>query len=271
MPEGTQLRWIAKAEAGRFHDFALVQRAEAEPCLCIVYDRKSPGLLDRRRARMRSLLRTVAGHGSLAVDTALAFARSLVGRLKVDDGEIHANRVLVTVLFTDIVDSTRTAAEIGDKQWRALLDRHDYVLRHQIRRFRGREIKNLGDGFLATFDTPARAVRCASVIVEALAQVGVSVRCGLHTGEIEQQRRDISGIAVHTAARIAAVAPAGGSLVSRTVRDLVTGSGLTFQDRGIHLLHGLPEEVHLFAIVAVDHPTVQHNSQTCVAMPARSR
>ncbi len=238
MREGTQARWIAEAEAERFRDFALVQRAETEPHLCIIPGRDSPDWFGRLRATTRSLVQTVAAYRSP----------------KSPDCELHADRILATVLFTDIVGSTRRAAEIGDRQWRRLLDRHDEVLREQIRRFRGREIKNLGDGFLATFDSPARAVRCASVIVEALARLGVSVRCGLHTGEIEQHRDDISGIAVHLAARIAAKAPADGVLVSRTVRDLVTGSGLNFQDRGSHLLHGLPEEIQLFAIAEVEDP-----------------
>jgi len=252
MREGIQPRWIAEAEARRFRDFALVQRAASEPYLGIVPGRAGPAWFGRLRAMMPTLVRTGAGRRSLPVDTAFAFAAGSAGRLKAPAGEVHANRVLVTVLFTDIVESTKRAAEIGDRQWRALLDRHDYVLRRQISRFRGREIKNLGDGFLATFDSPARAVRCASAIAEALAPLGVAVRCGLHTGEVEQQCHDVSGIAVHIAARIAALAPAGEALVSRTVRDLVTGSGLNFQDRGIHLLRGVPEEIHLFAIVAAD-------------------
>ncbi len=268
MREATQLRWIAEAEAGRFRDIAQVQRAGSEPYLCITPGRYGPAWLERMRARMRSLVQTVAGHRSFPVDIAIAFERGLAGRLKAPVRGVHANRVLVTVLFTDIVNSTRRAAELGDRQWRALLDRHDCVLRHQIRRFRGREIKNLGDGFLATFDSPARAVGCASVIVEALARLGISVRCGLHTGEIERRRYDITGIAVHIAARVAAKAPADGALVSRTVRDLVTGSGWNFQDRGIHLLHGVPEEIQLFEIVAVDNSGMQRNTQTCVAMPA---
>jgi pimeloyl-ACP methyl ester carboxylesterase/class 3 adenylate cyclase len=160
--------------------------------------------------------------------------------------EAEIDRVLATVMFTDIVDSTKRAVELGDRQWRALLDRHDAAVRQQLARFRGQEIKNLGDGFLATFDGPARAVRCAASISESVRPLGISVRSGLHTGEIEMKRNDVAGIAVHIAARVAAEAEAGETIVSNTVRDLVAGSGLRFEDRGIHTLKGLPEEVHLY-------------------------
>jgi len=161
--------------------------------------------------------------------------------------ESELDRVLATVLFTDIVDSTKRAAALGDRMWRALLDRHDEIVRQQLSRFRGREVKNLGDGFLATFDGPARAVRCASAIAGTVQPLGISVRSGLHTGEIELKRDDIGGIAVHVAARVVAMAEPGETLVSNTVRDLVAGSGLRFDDRGFHALRGLPEEVHLYA------------------------
>jgi class 3 adenylate cyclase len=164
-------------------------------------------------------------------------------------GEVEADRVLATVLFTDIVDSTKRAAELGDRQWRALLDRHDVAVRQQIGRFRGHEVKSLGDGFLATFDGPARAVRCAAAIAGTLQPLGLTVRSGLHSGEIELKQDDIGGIAVHTAARVLAMAGAGETLVSSTVRDLVAGSGLRFQDRGRHVLRGLPEEVHLYTVL----------------------
>jgi class 3 adenylate cyclase len=164
--------------------------------------------------------------------------------------EPDVDRVLATVMFTDIVDSTKRAAELGDRQWRALLDRHDQTVRQQLTRFRGNEVKNLGDGFLATFDGPARAVRCAAAISESLRSLGIAVRNGLHTGEIELKRDDIAGIAVHIAARVAAEAEAGETVVSSTVRDLVAGSGLRFEDRGGRALKGLPEEVHLYRVVA---------------------
>jgi class 3 adenylate cyclase len=161
------------------------------------------------------------------------------------------DRVLATVMFTDIVDSTKRASELGDRQWRALLDRHDDTVRQQLARFRGQEVKNLGDGFMATFDGPARAVRCAASICESVRPLGIAVRSGLHTGEVELKRDDVAGIAVHIAARIAAEAEAGETVVSSTVRDLVAGSGLNFQDRGIHELKGLPEALHLYSVLQV--------------------
>jgi len=163
--------------------------------------------------------------------------------------EPDVDRVLATGMFTDIVDSTKRAAELGDRQWRALLDRHDDTVRQQLARFRGQEVKNLGDGFMATFDGPARAVRCAASICELVRPLGIAVRSGLHTGEIELKRDDIAGIAVHIAARVAAEAEAGETVVSSTVRDLVAGSGLRFQDRGSRALKGLPEEVHLYSVL----------------------
>jgi class 3 adenylate cyclase len=161
--------------------------------------------------------------------------------------ESEPDRVLATVLFTDIVDSTRKAEAMGDRDWRLLLEQHDRIVRAEISRFRGREIKTLGDGFLATFDGPARAVRCAGAIIRAVHPLGLSVRCGVHTGEIETKGEDIGGIAVHVAARIAALAGGREVLVSRTVRDLVAGSDLHLEDRGAFELKGLSERMPLFA------------------------
>lgn len=163
--------------------------------------------------------------------------------------EADVDRVLATVLFTDIVDSTKRAAELGDRQWRALLDRHDDTVRQQLARFRGQEVKNLGDGFMATFDGPARGIRCAASICDSVRALGIAVRSGLHTGEVELKRDDVAGIAVHIAARVAAEAAAGETVVSSTVRDLVAGSGLSFQDRGVHVLKGLPEALHLYSVL----------------------
>jgi class 3 adenylate cyclase len=160
------------------------------------------------------------------------------------------DRVLATVLFTDIVDSTKRAAELGDRDWRLLRDRHDDAVREELARYRGREVKTLGDGFLATFDGPARAVRCAAAIIDKVRPLGIEVRSGLHTGEIEVKRDDVAGIAVHIAARVVGFAGTGEVLVSSTVRDLVAGSGLRFHDRGSHALKGLPEPLHLFAAEA---------------------
>jgi class 3 adenylate cyclase len=162
------------------------------------------------------------------------------------------DRVLATVLFTDIVDSTKRAAELGDREWRSLLDQHNQTVRQQLARYRGHEVKSLGDGFMATFDGPARAVRCSTAICRSVRQLGIAVRSGLHTGEIELKRNDVAGIAVHIAARVAAEANAGETVVSSTVRDLVAGSGLRFLDRGFHALKGLPEEVRLYGVVDGD-------------------
>jgi pimeloyl-ACP methyl ester carboxylesterase/class 3 adenylate cyclase len=157
------------------------------------------------------------------------------------------NRVLATVLFTDIVNSTERAAVLGDADWAHLLEAHNARLREQLVRFGGREIDTAGDGFLATFDGPARAVRCALSAVEAMGTLGIAIRAGVHTGEIELVNDDVRGLAVHIGARIAAMAGPGEVLVSRTVRDLVVGSGLTFVDRGVHRLKGVPDEWQVLA------------------------
>ncbi|MDH2387101.1 adenylate/guanylate cyclase domain-containing protein [Bradyrhizobium sp. CER78] len=159
----------------------------------------------------------------------------------------ESHRVLATVLFTDIVGSTARAEQIGDRRWLDLLDAHHAAVRRELARYRGSEVKSLGDGFLATFDGPARAVRCACAIAEAIRSLGIDVRCGLHTGEIEIGDRDVQGIAVHIAARISAAASAGEILVSRTVKDLVAGSGLHFSDRGAHSFKGLQDAMELYA------------------------
>ena len=165
-------------------------------------------------------------------------------------GTRHApetDRVLATVLFSDIVGSTAKAAELGDKDWKALLGRHDSSVRRQLQRYRGREVKTLGDSFLVTFDGPARAVRCAEGIIQDLEALGLEVRAGIHTGEIEVIGDDIGGIAVHIASRIGAIAAAGEVVVSSTVKDLSVGSGIVFEDRGIHALKGIPDRWQLYA------------------------
>jgi class 3 adenylate cyclase len=164
--------------------------------------------------------------------------------------EVADDRVLATVLFTDIVDSTRRAAEIGDRDWRALLDAHDAVVRSQLARFRGREVNTSGDGFLAMFDGPQRAIRCAMSIRDAVQALGIQMRAGLHTGECEVRGDDIGGIGVHIGARVSALAGANEVLVSSTLRDLVIGSGLEFADRGAHTLKGVPGEWRLFAVAS---------------------
>jgi len=158
------------------------------------------------------------------------------------------DRVLATVLITDIVGSTERAAALGDAGWRDLLAAHHEVVRRELERYRGREIGMTGDGFLATFDGPSRAVRCACAVAQAVRRLGIEVRAGLHTGEVEYVGENVIGIAVHTAARVAALAGPGEVLVSSTVKDLVAGSGLRFADRGTHALKGVPDEWRLFAV-----------------------
>jgi class 3 adenylate cyclase len=158
-------------------------------------------------------------------------------------------RALATVLFTDIVGSTEKAARLGDRDWRDLLERHDAIVRQQLAVHRGREVKTMGDGFLATFDGPARAIRCAAAIDEAVPEIGIEVRAGIHTGEVELIGDDVGGMAVNIGARIGALAGPGEVLVSSTVRELVVGSGLNFAERGAHTLKGAPDQWRLFAVV----------------------
>jgi class 3 adenylate cyclase/pimeloyl-ACP methyl ester carboxylesterase len=167
-----------------------------------------------------------------------------------EQADVAEDRVLATVLFTDIVDSTRRAAEMGDRDWHALLDAHDAIVRAQLARFRGREVNTSGDGFLAMFDGPQRAIRCAMAIRDALGALGVEIRAGLHTGECEVRGDDIGGIAVHIGARVCALAGPNDVLVSSTLHDLVIGSGLEFDDRGAHQLKGVPGEWRLFAVAS---------------------
>ncbi len=168
----------------------------------------------------------------------------LVGSREATESE----RALATILFTDIVGSTEKAAELGDLGWRQLLERHDAAVRRQLSLHRGREVKTMGDGFLATFDGPARAIRCASAVRDEVAGLGIEVRAGIHTGEVELIGDDVGGMAVNIGARIGALADAGEVLVSSTVRELVVGSGLEFEDRGVQTLKGAPGEWRLFAI-----------------------
>jgi len=167
-----------------------------------------------------------------------------------EQAAVPDDRVLATVLFTDIVDSTRRAADMGDRDWHALLDAHDAVVRAQLVRFRGREVNTSGDGFLAMFDGPQRAIRCAMAIRDAVQALGIEVRAGLHTGECEVRGDDIGGIGVHIGARVSALAGPNDVLVSSTLRDLVIGSGLEFEERGAHQLKGVPGEWRLFAVAS---------------------
>ena len=159
-----------------------------------------------------------------------------------------ADRVLATVMFSDIVSSTERAVEAGDRGWRDVLDRHDALIRRELEMHGGREVKTTGDGFLALFDAPARAIRCAVAIRDALASEGVQVRIGLHAGEVELRGDDVGGIAVHIGARVLGSAEPGDVVTSSTVRDLVAGSGITFADRGEHSLRGVPDRWRLFEV-----------------------
>jgi class 3 adenylate cyclase len=160
----------------------------------------------------------------------------------------ESDRVLATVLFTDIVTSTERSAQIGDRRWKDLLDQHDTLIGRELERHRGRLVKNTGDGILATFDGPARAVRCAQTIATSVKSLGIEVRAGLHTGEVELRREDVTGMGVNIAARVMDTAGPGEVVVSSTVKDLVAGSGLRFADRGTHDLRGVPGEWRLFAV-----------------------
>jgi class 3 adenylate cyclase len=175
-----------------------------------------------------------------------AFLAAVRAGAEIEVGEPES--VLATVLFTDIVASTAKAAELGDRGWRELLERHHALVRRELGRFRGREVDTAGDGFFAAFDGPARAIRCGRAVTEAVQELGLEIRAGLHTGECEVVNGKIGGIAVHIGARVAAEAGPGEVLVSQTVRDLVAGSGLAFEERGVAELKGVPGEWRLFAV-----------------------
>jgi class 3 adenylate cyclase len=246
MKKSAQLRWIAEAEAKRWRKFALVHRAASEPSVTLVCPTVRSASSDRLRNLFRRL--TSIGVRKQPRDAGITFTPASPSPSESAINESEISRVLTTVLLTDICDSTGHVVELGDRRWRALLDCHDEVVRQQIARFHGWEIKNTGDGFMAIFAGPARAIGCAVAIVETTAPLGISVRIGIHSGEVMLERDDIGGIAVHIASRIAAIAEPGQPLVSSTVRDLVAGSGLAFEDRGVHALRGLPEDLRLYAV-----------------------
>jgi class 3 adenylate cyclase len=190
-------------------------------------------------------------------DDALAFAGDIdvlakeigafLGAAKTEKRE-ESDRVLATVLFTDIVSSTERAAELGDRRWKDLLDSHDRMVREALDSFRGREIKTTGDGFLAAFDGPGKAINAATAIRERAGRLGIDIRAGLHVGEVELRGEDIGGIAVHVASRVLSNASPGEILVSSTVKDLVIGAGIDFEDRGSRELKGVPGEWRLYAV-----------------------
>jgi class 3 adenylate cyclase len=169
----------------------------------------------------------------------------------------QSGRVVRTVLFTDIVDSTRRAAEMGDRHWKELLDRHDLAARRLVERFGGRMVKQTGDGLLATFETPGEGIQCAAALQQELRTDGIEIRAGLHAGEVDLRGRDVGGIGVHIASRVMSVAAPGEILVSRTVRDLASGSQISFEDRGAHELKGVGGDWQLFAVANAGTPPVR--------------
>ena len=186
-----------------------------------------------------------AGDQRAVLDEVESFVRGI------GEEEARLDRVLATVLFTDIVDSTAQSAAIGDRKWREIREEHDRIVRAQLARYRGREVKTMGDGFLATFEGPARGARCAVAIVEAVRPLGLEVRAGLHMGEVELDGDDVVGLAVAIGARVSALAGPSEVLVSQTVKDLVAGSGLTFEDLGEHDLKGVPDRWHLYRVAGI--------------------
>lgn len=207
----------------------------------VAYRGRRPG----ERAEVRRAP-AAAGFGASEPDRALSLLEEFVaGDLA---GHRATGRILATVLFTDIVDSTARAAVLGDSVWAQILDRHDAIARSAIRSYGGRFVKETGDGVLAVFDAPAWGIECAKRLRSALSHAGIAIRAGIHTGEVELRGEDVSGIGVHIAARVAALAAAGELLASRTVKDLVTGAEYTFTSRGVHRLRGVPERWELLAV-----------------------
>jgi class 3 adenylate cyclase/alpha-beta hydrolase superfamily lysophospholipase len=221
----------------------------------LVVHRKDDRMISAAQGRYLAEAIPGARYVELPGNDHLPFAGDLDGLLdEVEEflvgsrGAPESERALATILFTDIVGSTERAAQLGDRGWRQLLERHDAAVRHQLSLHRGREVKTMGDGFLATFDGPARAIRCATAVQEEVAGLGIDVRAGIHTGEVELIGEDVGGMAVNIGARIGALAEPGEVLVSSTVRELVVGSGLEFAERGTQTLKGAPGEWRLFAI-----------------------
>jgi len=225
------------------HVPTLVMHASGDPVVDVVYGRHlAEHINGAHYVELPLVMHTSwrAEDYEILLDSVLEFVAGSRSRFT-------SERVLATVMFTDIVESTRRAAELGDRSWSVLLDQHDLRSQQLIAQFGGNFVKHTGDGMMATFDGPGRAVQCAQNIRDTLADTGVPIRAGLHTGEVELRSHDLGGIAVHIAARVAALAEEGEILVSRTVRDLVVGSGLDFEDRGAHELKGVPEDWQIYA------------------------
>jgi class 3 adenylate cyclase/alpha-beta hydrolase superfamily lysophospholipase len=223
----------------------------------VAWRRDSPGAESARYVARRiphAVTREMPGidHMFIAGDwrTPLREFEDFIESLAGDEADL--DRVLATVMFTDLVGSTQRAAELGDRAWRDLVERHHALVRRELARHRGREIDTAGDGFFAAFDGPARAIRCALAIHRAVRELGLALRIGLHAGECERAGTGLRGMAVHIGARVAGLAGASEVLVTSTVRDLVAGSGLTFEDRGRHQLKGVPAEWQIFAVDGVE-------------------
>jgi class 3 adenylate cyclase len=254
MHKSTQSRWIEQAEARAVLERAALHRAASEPHVESTYASAGPNGFDRLRDLSRVLRRLVAAIRRRPDDTMVRTNSHMRAALRLPSAELDEDRILVAVLITDIVDSTKQVAEIGDRAWRVLLDQHNRVTRSQIKRFGGKEVANRGDGFVGIFNSPTRAVRCAAAIGDTLAPLGILLRCGVHAGEVHLNRDEISGLTAHITARIAAAARPGEAAVSKLVRDLAAGSELVFEDRGVHDLRGLPEQMHLYAMPGVAAP-----------------
>jgi class 3 adenylate cyclase len=281
-PVGLEVRAPSVADDARFRTWwATYLRTSASPGAALALTRMN-GLIDVRHAlptiSAPTLILHRAGDRSLPIEGSRYLAKHIRGAKLVElSGDDHlpfvgdqdsildeieqfltgvrrgpaADRVLATILFTDIVGSTEHAAVLGDRDWRDLLDRHHVLVRRELERWRGREVDTAGDGFLATFDGPARAIRCAFAVRDAVRELGLDIRAGMHTGECEVLGATIAGIAVHIGARVSALAAAGEVLVSSTVKDLVAGSGIESRRGGDLELKGVPGTWRIYAVVGV--------------------
>ncbi len=267
MPKRVQVGWIEHAEGRAVREHALLQRAASEPQVSIAYVRSGLAWFDWLRELGRPLGRATAATQSPRTGIIIPAEAHSAAVFKAACADAADDRIPAAVFITDIVGSTRLVAEMGDRNWRVLLDRHDDVVRGQIGRFGGIEVGNRGDGFVVVFDVPLRAVCCAIEIADRVASLGILLRCGLHFGKVHFRHNKISGIAAHIAARIAATARPGEALVSKAARDLMIGSGFAFEDHGIHRLRDVPEEIRLYSVRALAVPKIaagdQHEPLSC--------
>ena len=254
MRNSIQVRWIEQTETRSLREHAALQRAAFEPHVSIEYAGTGSIRFDWLRELALRLGRTITATRSSLVDKTVPLRARTVAALRKLYADGGDNRIRVAILITDIVGSTKLVVENGDQDWRALLDRHDDAIRRQIRRFGGSEVGQRGDGFVSIFGTPAHAARCATASVDSVASLGISLRCGIHFGQVHFKSNQISGVTAHIAARIAATARPGEAFVSKLARDLVTGSDLVFEDRGVHQLRDLPEEIQLYAVRPLMQP-----------------